>query len=203
MRALIKLTQPIIVEGKYDKITLENVVDTLIITTNGFGIFKDKEKCELIKTFAKKDGVIVLTDSDSAGNLIRKYIKNIANGGKIINVYVPQLKGKEKRKNAHSKEGFLGVEGMDKTVIETALKKSGVICRNIPVNKHKITKTDMYLYGLSGTDKSSENRIKLLKHLDLPSNLTTNAMLDVINTLLTFEEFEKAVTQCLNLQDKN
>ncbi len=202
MRALIKLTQPIIVEGKYDKITLENVVDTLIITTNGFSIFKDKEKCELIKTLAHKDGVIVLTDSDSAGNLIRNHIKNIANGGKIINVYIPQLKGKEKRKSTHSKEGFLGVEGMDKAVIETALKKSGVFGKEIPESK-KITKTDLYFLELSGTDNSRQNRINLLKFLNLPQNLSPNAMLDILNTLLTFEEFEKAVKECLNLQDKN
>ena len=109
---MIKITQPIIVEGKYDKITLCNVVDTLIIATNGFSIFKDKEKCELIRTLAKRDGVIVMTDSDSAGNLIRSHIKNIVNGGKIINVYLPMIKGKEKRKTSYSKEGLLGVEGM-------------------------------------------------------------------------------------------
>ncbi len=199
---MIKLTQPIIVEGKYDKITLENVVDTLIITSNGFSIFRDKEKCELIKTLAHKDGVIVLTDSDSAGNLIRNHIKNIVNGGKIINVYIPQLKGKEKRKSTHSKEGFLGVEGMDKAVIESALENSGVFGKEISKGK-KITKTDLYFSELSGTDNSHQNRITLLKFLNLPQNLSPNAMLDVLNTLLTFEEFEKAVKECLNLQDKN
>lgn len=203
MRKLIKITQPIIVEGKYDKITLQNVVDTLIITTNGFSIFKDTEKCRLIRTLAKKDGVIVLTDSDSAGNLIRSHIKNIVEDGKIINVYVPQLKGKEKRKESPSKEGFLGVEGMTKSVIEDAFKKSGVLGREVDENSRKITKTDMFLRALSGSENSSNNRKRLLKYLQLPENLSPNAMLDILNTLLTFEEFEKAVEECLNSQDKN
>jgi ribonuclease M5 len=203
VKVLIKITQPIIVEGKYDKITLGNVVDTLIITTNGFSLFRDKEKCELIRTLAKRDGVIVLTDSDSAGNLIRSHIKNIADGGKIINVYVPMIKGKEKRKTVSSKEGFLGVEGMSKQVIEEALRKSGVLCRQTDGNAPKITKTDMYLLGLSGEKNSSLKRKKLLEFLKLPNNLSPNALLDVINTLFTKEEFLKAVEKCLNPGDKN
>ena len=200
---MIKLTQPIIVEGKYDKITLENVVDTLIITTNGFSIFKDKEKCELIRTLAKKDGVIVMTDSDSAGSIIRSHIKNITNGGKIINVYLPLLKGKEKRKTAPSKEGFLGVEGMTKEIIEKALKRSGVLCRETSGNAPKITKTDMYLLGLSGNENSTIKRKQILKYLQLPINLSPNAMLDIVNTLFTKDEFIKAVNECQNQQDKN
>ena len=200
---LIKITQPIIVEGKYDKITLSNVVDTLIITTNGFSVFKDKEKCELIRTLAKKDGVIVMTDSDSAGNLIRSYIKNIADGGKIINIYVPLIKGKEKRKTGYSKEGFLGVEGMNKEILTQALKKSGVLCRQTEKNIPKITKTDLYLLGLSGGEDSKLNRKQLLRFLDLPHNLTANAMLDVVNVLYTKDEFIKRVEECQNLQNKN
>ncbi len=200
---MIKLTQPIIVEGKYDKITLENVVDTLIITTNGFSIFKNSEKCELIRTLAKKDGVIVMTDSDCAGNLIRSHIKNIADGGKIINVYLPLIKGKEKRKTAPSKEGFLGVEGMTKDIIENALKASGVLCREIPKSEPRITKTDMYLLGLSGCENSEIKRKQLLSFLQLPTNLSPNAMLDIVNTLFTKDEFTKAVSECQNQQDKN
>ena len=200
---LIKITQPIIVEGKYDKITLGNVVDTLIITTNGFSLFRDKEKCELIRTLAKRDGVIVLTDSDSAGNLIRSHIKNIADGGKIINVYLPLLKGKEKRKSAPSKEGFLAVEGMAKEEIEHALKRSGVLCRQVAENTPKITKTDMYILGLSGGENSQANRKQVLEYLNLPINLSPNAMLDIVNTLFTKDEFIKAVSECRNQQDKN
>lgn len=200
---MIKLKMPVIVEGKYDKITLENVVDALIIPTNGFGIFKDAEKCSLIKTFAEREGVIVLTDSDNAGNMIRAHIKNIAQNGNVINVYVPQLKGKEKRKSAPSKEGFLGVEGISKEVLENAFLQSGVAIQNTEKNKKRITKTDMFSHGLSGTENAAENRKRLLKHLNLPQNLSANAMLDVINTLLDYEEFEKAVAICLNLGDKS
>ena len=194
---------PIIVEGKYDKITLENVVDTLIITTNGFSIFHDKEKCALIKLFAKRDGVIVLTDSDSAGNMIRNHIKNIAADGKIFNVYIPQIKGKEKRKTQASKEGFLGVEGLSKEQLAEAFEKSGVITQTSLENSKKITKTDMYFCGLSGCENATENRKALLRFLDLPINLSANAVLDVLNTILTFEEFEKAVEECQKPQDKN
>lgn len=200
---MIKLTQPIIVEGKYDKITLENVVDTLIIKTDGFSLFKDKEKCQLIRTFAKKDGVIVMTDSDNAGNMIRSHIKNIADGGKIINVYVPQIKGTEKRKNAPSKEGFLGVEGLSKEILINALEKSGVFCEKVVKKGEKITKNDMYFLGLSGNENSTQKRKKLLEYLSLPQNLSANLMLDVINTLFTKEEFIKAAEKCQNLQDKN
>lgn len=199
---MIKLRMPVIVEGKYDKIALENVVDALIIQTDGFRIFGDKEKCELIRTFAKRDGIIVMTDSDSAGNLIRSHIKNIAHGGKIINVYVPQLKGKEKRKSSPSKEGFLGVEGISKGELQKAFERSGI--ENICVeNKEPITKTDMFIYGLSGTRNASENRQKVLAALNLPMNLSPNAMLDVINALMTKTEFEEKMKECLNLGDKN
>ncbi len=203
MRALIKLTQPIIVEGKYDKISLNNIVDTLIITTNGFSIFRDKEKCELIRTLSQRDGVIVMTDSDSAGNLIRNHIKNIVNGGKIINICLPQIKGKERRKNAPSKEGFLGVEGISKEIIENALKDAGILCRENENSSEKITKTDMYFWGLSGGQDSSLKRKQILEFLNLPINLSPNIMLDVINTLYIKNEFEKAVEECLKLQDKS
>lgn len=200
---LIKITQPIIVEGKYDKITLSNVVDTLIIATNGFSIFKDKEKCALIRTLAHRDGVIVMTDSDSAGNLIRSHIKNIVDGGKIINVYVPLIKGKEKRKDTYSKEGFLGVEGMSKEIIAEALKKSGILYSETEKDAPKITKTDMYLLGLSGDECSKRKREELLKFLNLPYNLSANAMLDVLNTFFTKEEFMQEVEKWQDLLDKN
>lgn len=186
---MIKLEQPVIVEGKYDKITLENVVDALIIPTNGFSIFKDKEKCSLIRTFAQKSGVIVLTDSDGAGNLIRSYLKKIVAGGKIINVYVPRINGKEKRKGKSGEEGILGVEGMKPEVIISALKNSGVFCRDVKKNTRKITKTDLFLCGLSGTEDSSQRRKQFLEFSALPRNLSPNAMLDVLNTMYTYEEF--------------
>lgn len=186
---MIKLQSPVIVEGKYDKITLENVIDALIIPTNGFSLFKDREKCQMIRLLAEKKGVIVITDSDSAGNMLRAYIKNIVGDSKITNVYIPQIKGKEKRKNKPGKEGFLGVEGMSREIIEKALEKSGVLGRVTHENARKITKTDLYLKGLSGGENSGDKRQKLLKKLELPLNLSPNAMLDVLNTLMTYEEF--------------
>ena len=186
---MIKLQSPVIVEGKYDKITLENVIDALIIPTNGFSLFKDREKCQMIRLLAEKKGVIVITDSDSAGNMLRAYIKNIVGDSKITNVYIPQIKGMEKRKKRLSKEGFLGVEGMSREIIEKALEKSGVLGRVTHENARKITKTDLYLKGLLGGENSGDKRQKLLKKLELPLNLSPNAMLDVLNTLMTYEEF--------------
>lgn len=186
---MIKLECPVIVEGKYDKITLENVIDALIIPTNGFSVFKDSQKRDLIRLLAKEKGVIVMTDSDNAGNLIRAYIKKIVGDSRIINVYVPSLKGKEKRKTKASKEGLLGVEGMSPEMIEEALKRSGVIGRKVPRNTRKITKNDMYLLGLSGRDNSALKRKRLLRKIELPESLSSSAMIDIVNTLYTYEEF--------------
>lgn len=186
---MIKLKMPIIVEGKYDKITLSNVVDTLIISTDGFRIFKNKEMCDLIRTLSQKDGIIVMTDSDSAGNVIRNHIKNIASSGKIINIYVPQLKGKEKRKSAPSKEGFLGVEGISKEILLETFKKYGITGEQVEADIRKITKTDLFELGLSGGENSTLYREKLLLKLNLPKNLSSKAMLDVLNVLFTYEEF--------------
>lgn len=192
MRRLIRLDRPVIVEGKYDKITLENVVDALIITTDGFGIFKNKEKCDLIRRTAKKNGVIIMTDSDSAGAVIRSYIKKIVSDCEIINVYVPELRGKEKRKEKPSKSGLIGVEGMSPEIIEDALRKSGVFSVRTE-QRRKITKADMFAFGLSGCEDSASKRKSFLKYLGLPESLSPSAMLDVLNNMLTFEEFnEKA-----------
>lgn len=186
---MIKLDKPVIVEGKYDKITLENVIEGLIIPTDGFRIFKDKEKRDLIRTLAKRFGIIVITDSDSAGNMIRSYIKNIVGECEIINVYVPRIKGKEKRKERSGKEGVLGVEGMTVEILKEALKKSGVTTELTSRNSRKITKADLFSLGLSGANGSSEKRKSLLEFLHLPDNLSPNAMLDILNTLFGFDEF--------------
>ncbi len=200
---MIKIKSPVIVEGKYDKKTLENVIDALIIPTNGFGIFKDKDKCQMIRTLAEKFGVVVICDSDSAGNLIRAHIKNIVGDSKITNVYIPQIKGKEKRKSKGGKEGLLGLEGMTPEIIMAALEKSGVV--GISENKEspKVTKTDMFLRGLSGGSDSKERRKILLKRLSLPDNLSPNAMLDIINTIMTYDEFCEVTKDWLNTQTKN
>ena len=188
---MIKLKQPIIVEGKYDKITLENIVDTLIISTDGFGIFKNKEKRDMIRLLAEKNGIIIMTDSDSAGSMIRAHIKSIVGNCEIINVYVPVLKGKEKRKSAPSKEGILGVEGMTPEIIISAFGKSGVTGQVQTDKGKKITKTDLFSMGLSGGENSAQKRKKLLKKLGLPQNLSPNAMLDILNTLYTYEQFKE------------
>ena len=146
MSPLIKIKSPVIVEGKYDKKTLENVIDALIIPTNGFGIFKDKEKCQMIRTLAEKFGIVVICDSDSAGNLIRAHIKNIVGESKITNVYIPQIKGKEKRKAVASKEGFLGVEGLSKQQLAEAFEKIGVIVENKKSGGKKINYLLLFRY---------------------------------------------------------
>lgn len=187
---MIKLDKPVIVEGKYDKITLSNIIDAPIIPIDGFGIFKNKEKCEMLRILARKNGIIVLTDSDSAGNLIRAHIKKIVGSSEIINVYIPRIKGKEKRKSHSGKEGILGVEGMTPEIIEQALIKSGVTLFK-PQTLQKITKRDMFLFGLSGCEESSLKRKSFLNKIGLPDNLSPNAMLDILNTIYTYEEFEE------------
>lgn len=150
---MIKLKEAVIVEGKYDKIKLSSLVDGLIITTDGFGIFKDREKRELIKTLAKKRGIIILTDSDSAGFLIRSHIKGFVSEGEIKNVFIPDVFGKEKRKSAPSKEGKLGVEGMDRELLENALKKAGIVEEKTNPNAKKVLKSDLFEDGISGRSR--------------------------------------------------
>lgn len=202
---MIKLNMPVIVEGKYDKITLENIVDALIIKTDGFGIFKDKEKIEMIRALEKKcGGIIVMTDSDSAGNMLRSYIKKIVGeNGNIINVYVPCIKGKEKRKTSYSKEGILGVEGMDENTLTEALKKSGIDGQRVMHRERSISKADLFSLGLSGSENSSKKRKELLEYLKLPANLSPNAMLDILNTYFDKKELLKAVSEWQNSQTKS
>ena len=188
----VKLDSPIIVEGKYDKIRLENIFDTPIITTEGFGIFKNKDKKDYIKRLAQKGGIIILTDSDHAGIMIRNHLKSFLPNDKIINVYMPEIIGKEKRKNAPSKQGLLGVEGIDDEVIISAFERVGAI-GNCLENSDKITKLDLYNLGITGGENSASLRKELLKKLALPTGLSVNAMLDAVNFLYTKEEFVKLI----------
>ncbi len=198
---MIKLNMPVVVEGKYDKIKLSNIIDATIIVTNGFSVFRDKEKRKLISLLAKKYGIIVMTDSDSAGNMIRSHIKKICPDGKIINVYIPQILGKEKRKATASKEGYLGVEGMSEKVIEEALNKSGVtVSTEI---KKKITKNDLFKLKLSGQSNSNEKRQSFLLFSGLPTGLSSSAFLDAVNALYDYEEFVKAVELWQSEEDKS
>jgi ribonuclease M5 len=196
---LIKLEQPIIVEGKYDKITLENIVDALIIPTDGFGIFKNKEKCEMLRTLARKNGIIVMTDSDSAGFKIRSFIKGITKCENVKNVYIPDVYGKEKRKTEFSKEGKLGVEGMKAQVIIDGLKKAGVICdENDKEASREITHTDFFEDGISGGENSSRTRKALARELELPERISSSSLLKIINSYMTYEEYKNIIEKINN-----
>ena len=192
---MLKIDQAIIVEGKYDKIKLSSIIDGIIITTNGYGIFKDKEKLELIRFYARNRGIIILTDSDSAGFKIRGYLKGSVPSDKITNVYIPDIFGKEKRKEKPSCEGKLGVEGIDKNIIIESFKKSGVIfgSSDIPEKREPITRTDIYELGLTGAPDSSLLRKKLLHKLKLPEKLSTTGMLEIINTMISKSELEEVM----------
>ncbi len=182
----------IIVEGKYDKARLSGIIDALIITTDGFGIFNSKEKQTLIKKLADERGLIILTDSDAAGFKIRNFLKNIVKEDKITHAYIPDIYGKEKRKAAPSKEGKLGVEGIDNTLIEEALLKTCLFTENSKEkSKKEITAFDLYEKGLSGGEQSAEKRRRLMLSLGLPQRLTGKNLLNVLNTFMTYDEFTK------------
>ena len=189
---MIHLEQAIVVEGKYDKIKLSSIVDSVVIVTNGFGLYKDKEKQALIRFYAEKTGLIVLTDSDSAGRQIRAHIKRIVPKelhDKIINVHIPQIEGKEKRKAAPSKEGTLGVEGISADYLRDLLIRAGASYKSAP-DRRRITKNDLFMLGLSGTPDAAKKRELLVNKLSLPHGLSTNALLDLLNTLYSAEELE-------------
>jgi ribonuclease M5 len=187
---LIKVKEAIIVEGKYDKIKLTSIIDGLIIETNGFQIFKDKDQMRLIRRLADTRGILVLTDSDAAGFVIRNYLTGAIRSDKIKHAYIPDILGKEKRKEKASKEGKLGVEGVPAQVIIDALERAGVTCESEESTGRKITKTDLYLFGLSGNDNSAEKRQLLLKELSLPAHLSVNALVGVLNSIMSYEEFQ-------------
>lgn len=185
---MIRLKQAVIVEGKYDKIKLENMLDAVIVTTGGFAVFKDREKLDLIRALANKSGVIIMTDSDSAGNLIRRHLKGFLPPQSIINVYVPQIAGQEKRKRTPSKEGFLGVEGLTEQVLADALERAGVTGEKTSVKAAGVTKAEMYEAGLSGRENSCQNRRNFLRRYGFPENLTGNALLEILNHYYGREE---------------
>lgn len=189
---MIYVKQPIIVEGKYDRIKLGSVVDALIITTDGFGIYKDKEKMALIRAFAEKDGIIILTDSDGAGFQIRNHIKSCIKNGKIYNVYIPDIFGKERRKEKPSKEGKLGVEGIDVAVLEETFKKAGLFSEE-KYSVEWISRADLLSDGLMGGQGSAQLRKKLFEALKLPEHLSTSGLLEVLNRLYTREQYENVL----------
>ena len=181
----------IVVEGRYDKNTLSQVVDAVIIETSGFGIFNDAEKRKLLQTMAEARGLIVLTDSDGAGFVIRNYIKGCVDPKLVKHAYIPDIYGKERRKSAPSREGKLGVEGMKPQVLLDALIRAGATFDDEENKKTapRISKADMYARGLSGREGSAEKRVQLIKQLGLPERLTADGLLDVLNVTMSREEF--------------
>lgn len=183
--------EAIIVEGTYDQIRLSNFLDAVIIKTNGFTIFKDKEKIETIKTLAKRTGIVILTDSDSAGFKIRNFIKQSITDGVVKHAYIPDICGKEKRKSEPSKEGLLGVEGISDDIILETLKISG--CEldgkaDEAYAKRPITKADLFILGLSGGNEASKKRNALCTALNLPSKISSNMLVTVLNKLMSYEQ---------------
>ena len=185
---MLQIRQAIIVEGKYDKIKLSSLVKAVIIQTNGFQIFKDAELLGLIRYYAKTTGILILTDSDRAGFKIRNYLRGAIPEGDIRNIYIPDVFGKERRKEKPSAEGKLGVEGMEADVLREAFRKAGVLTDEAPAGD-PITKTDLYLAGLSGTPDCAERRRALQQKLGLPSMLSASSLLEVLNAMMSREEF--------------
>lgn len=188
---MYRIKEVIVVEGRYDKNTLSQVVDAAIIETSGFGIFNNKQKQKLLRTMAEARGLIVLTDSDGAGFVIRNFIRSCVDPSLVKHAYIPDMQGKEHRKSAPSKEGKLGVEGMRPAVLLNALIRAGATIdgeENERVSA-RITKADMYAKGLSGREGSAEKRAELIKKLDLPEHIGADGLLDVLNAIMSRDEF--------------
>lgn len=186
-----RIKEVIVVEGRYDKNTLSQVVDAAILETSGFGIFNDAARRRLLKTLAETRGLIVLTDSDGAGFMIRNHIRGAVDPKYVKHAYIPDIYGRERRKAKASKEGKLGVEGMRPEVLLEALTRAGATFDDSPAEERpaQITKADLYARGLSGREGSAEKRRQLLKSLELPERMSADAMLDVLNALMDREEF--------------
>ena len=188
---MLKIKEAIVVEGRYDKNTLSQIVDAPILETSGFGIFKDREQMSLLRRVAERRGLIVFTDSDGAGFVIRNHIKSAIPGKYLKHAYIPDVYGKEKRKAAPGKEGKLGVEGLPPEILLEALRKAGATIEgeDSPGNKG-ITKQDLMARGLSGGANAGVKRQRLLKKLGLPERMSANAMLQALNLLYTPEELD-------------
>lgn len=186
---MIKLRQAIVVEGRYDKNTLSQLVDAPIFETNGFGVMKDRELLDFLRRVAQTRGLIILTDSDGAGFVIRNFLKGALPKDKVLHAYIPDIYGKERRKTHAGKEGKLGVEGMTPEILLAALRNAGAQTEQTDAPTERITKTDLFLAGLSGGAGSAEKRARLQKELRLPAHLGANAFLDALNLLMSREEF--------------
>lgn len=188
---MYKVKETIVVEGIYDKIKLSEIVDSLIFVTDGFSVFNNKKAQKSLVTLAEKTGLVIFTDSDSAGLKIRNFVKQLVPKDQVKHAYIPEIYGKERRKASFSKEKTLGVEGIDSQILLNALRESGATIDGNSAKKEKerlITKADFFELGLSGRDNSSELRRLLASELGLPSKLSANMLLDVVNRLLTYNE---------------
>lgn len=185
-----KIREVIVVEGRYDKNALKQVVDATIVETGGFGVFNDKERLSLLRRLAAERGLILFTDSDGAGFVIRNFLKGAIPKHQLKQAYIPDIYGKERRKSTPGKEGKLGVEGMEPQVLLDALVRAGATFEDGQPNAQRtpITKTDLFVLGLTGTPDSGKRRAELLKLLKLPERMTTNAMLEALNLLYSREE---------------
>lgn len=185
---MLKISEAVIVEGKYDKLKLSNILDTLIIETNGFAIYKDKEKLSFIRRLAEERGIIVITDSDHSGFQIRNYISSGIPRQRIKHIYIPDIYGKEKRKEKPSKEGKLGVEGMNKDLLLSLFEKANINVTERTID-NPITNFDLYDTGISGKPDAKQRKAVLLKMLNLPEFLSTSSLLSYLNSTMTREEF--------------
>ncbi len=187
-----RIREAVVVEGRYDKNTIAQVVDALILETSGFGIFKDEERLVLLRRLAAERGLLILTDPDGAGFVIRNYLKGAVPPSQVKHAFIPDCPGKEKRKRRAGREGKLGVEGMSPEVLLRALRRAGATFLEgegeVKRTQRSVTKADLYLAGLSGTPDAAEKRRSLLKRLDLPEHMSANALLEVLNALYDHEE---------------
>jgi len=193
-----RIREVIVVEGRYDKNTISQVVDAAVVTLGGFSVFNDREKLAFLRRLAEKQGLIVLTDSDGAGFVLRNYLKGALPKDRVKHAYIPDVKGKERRKRRGGKEGKLGVEGMSPAVLLEALRRAGATFEDAPPpageKREALTKADLFALGLTGGEGSAERRRRLLRRLDLPERLTANGLLEALNLLFSREELESLLT---------
>ena len=197
---MIRLQEVIVVEGRYDKNALSQVVDAMIVETSGFGVFHDEEKRNMIRALAEKNGVVILTDSDGAGLVIRNYLKSFIPPEKIKNAYILEIPGKERRKYSPSKEGLLGVEGMSPQILEDCLRKAGAtFVEEAPsIQSASFTKTDLFFWGLAGRPESGNKRKKLQARLGVPTNLSSNSLLEYLNRTISRSDLEQILDELEN-----
>ena len=191
MNEKLKLVSPVIVEGKYDKIKLSSFIESEIIALNGFGIFKDEKKRRMLKDVAAKHGLIVLTDSDGGGLVIRNHLRALIPPHQLTHLYIPKIEGKEKRKEEASKEGLLGVEGMNIDLLRSLFEP--FLEEKVQKSARKVTKTDLFCDGLLGNEGSAEKRKKFCSKCNLPDNISSKALLEAINLLFGYDRYKEII----------